>query len=110
MLWDMIMSVELPINRLLSNNTLPLRDILLYPKHSPIYILPYLSFYPLCPSAAQILSGSSSWSLNLEVAMEQLYHVPEQLCQLWLGGLSTVREMRYLSRILELAQQGKTSL
>lgn len=44
--------------------------------------------------------------------MEQLYHVPEQLCWLWLGGLSTAREMRYLnmSRILELAQQGKIYL
>lgn len=42
--------------------------------------------------------------------MEQLYHVPEQLCWLLLGGLSTAREMRYLnmSRILELAQQGDT--
>lgn len=44
--------------------------------------------------------------------MEQLYHVPEQLCWLLLGGLSTTREMRYLnmSRILELAQQGETYL
>lgn len=44
--------------------------------------------------------------------MKQLCHVPEQLCWLWLGGLSTAREMRYLnmSRILELAQQGKTYL
>lgn len=48
----------------------------------------------------------------MEVAVEQLYHVPEQLCWLWLGGLSTAREMRYLnmSRILELAQQGKIYL
>lgn len=113
MLWDVIRSVELPLNRLLSNNTFPLRDVLLYPKHSPIYILPYLSLHPLCPWTPQTLAkGGSSWSLKLEVAMEQLCHVPEQLCWLCLGGLSTVREMRYLnmSRILELAQQGKSYL
>lgn len=74
-------------------------------------ICPFIPFVLGLPRLC-LAKGSSSWSLKLEVAMEQLCHVPEQLCWLWLGGLSTVREMRYLnmSRILELAQQGKSYL
>lgn len=111
MLWDVSSSVQLPVNRLVSNRTFPLRDVLLYPNILPstsFHICPFIPFVLQLPRLC-LAKGSSSWSLNLEVAMEQLYHIPEQL---WLGGLSTTREMRYLnmSRIFELAQQGETYL